>query len=93
MPLPSPTVIRVTNGNSGELVINVKAVKNARSYMVRYREEEGPSESSKTSSFMNSRNMRLTGLAKGKTYVLQVQVLGGSQGESDWSDPVSHMAM
>ncbi|HEY3663981.1 MAG TPA: fibronectin type III domain-containing protein [Chthoniobacterales bacterium] len=41
----------------------------------------------------DSRHIIFDGLTAGKIYTIQVRALGGSTGESDWSDPVSHMAM
>jgi hypothetical protein len=35
----------------------------------------------------------LTNLTPGGTYSIQGRAIGGSTGYSDWSDPVSHMAM
>ncbi|MGH7976559.1 MAG: fibronectin type III domain-containing protein [Limisphaerales bacterium] len=35
----------------------------------------------------------LTDLTPGAMYSVQVRAVGGSTGYSDWSDPVSHMAM
>jgi len=33
------------------------------------------------------------GLTAGVTYVMQICAVGGTTGQSEWSDPVSHMAM
>ena len=35
----------------------------------------------------------LTGVTRGKEYTEQIRALGGSTGQSDWSDPSTHMAM
>jgi hypothetical protein len=43
--------------------------------------------------FTQARRMVLTNLIPGTTYTIQVRAVGGSTGHSDWSDPVSHMAM
>jgi hypothetical protein len=41
----------------------------------------------------SSKQIIFNGLTPGKTYTIQVRALGGSTGQSDWSDPSSHMAM
>lgn len=41
----------------------------------------------------DSRHIIFDGLLAGTTYTIQVRALGGSTGQSDWSDPVSHMCM
>jgi hypothetical protein len=43
--------------------------------------------------FTQARRMVLTNLTPGTTYAVEVRAIGGSTGYSDWSDPVSHMAM
>ena len=41
----------------------------------------------------DSRRIVFEGLTPGTIYTVQVRALGGSTGQSDWSDPSSHMAM
>lgn len=43
--------------------------------------------------FTQARRIVLTGLTPGVTYAVRVRAIGGSTGFSDWSDPISHMAM
>ena len=43
--------------------------------------------------FTQARGIVLSGLTPGNTYSVQARGIGGSTGYSDWSDPVSHMAM
>jgi hypothetical protein len=43
-------------------------------------------------SFKNSRSIIFGGLTAGLTYVLEVMAIGGSTGQSDWSDPATKMA-
>lgn len=38
-------------------------------------------------------NIIFDGLAREKDYTQPVRALGGSIGQSDWSDPSSHLAM
>ena len=37
--------------------------------------------------------MVVNGLTPGVVYTFQVRAVGGSTGYSEWSDPVSHMAI
>ena len=41
----------------------------------------------------DSQDIIFNGLTPGKTYTVQVRALGGSTGQSDWSDPSSHIVM
>ncbi len=41
----------------------------------------------------DSQHITFGGLKPGTNYTVQVRALGGSTGQSDWSDPSSHMAM
>jgi hypothetical protein len=41
----------------------------------------------------DSRRVAFLGLTGGTTYTIEVRALGGSTGQSDWSDPSSHMAI
>jgi chitodextrinase len=41
----------------------------------------------------DSQHITFDALTPGTNYSVQVRALGGSTGQSDWSDPSSHMAM
>ena len=41
----------------------------------------------------DSQHIVFNGLLRGKEYTVQVRALGGTTGQSDWSDPSTHMAM
>ena len=43
--------------------------------------------------FTQARRVVLENLTPGTSYTLQARAIGGSTGYSDWSDPVSHMAL
>jgi len=43
--------------------------------------------------FTQARRIVLQNLTPGTTYNIQARAIGGSTGSSDWSDPVSHMAL
>lgn len=90
--LGQPEVVAVDYGDSGELRPRVKAQANVRSYVGRIKEANG-SEFGPSLSFASSRKIVFDGLKAGVTYVMQVCAIGGSNGQSDWSEPVSKMAL
>ena len=95
-PLEQPVIARLDNANSGQLAAKVKAVRNAKCYEVRYAALNGqgtPGPWQTGGLFTDSRAMVFNTLTPGTTYNVQVRAIGGSDGYSDWSDPVSHMSM
>jgi hypothetical protein len=85
-------VLSADHGQSGEIKLRVVADPNVRSFVGRIKKatdgDFGP-----TLSFQSSRAILFQGLSAGVTYVMQLCAIGGSTGKSDWSDPVSKMAM
>ena len=90
--LPAPQIVTVEPVQTGELKVRVKADSNARSYVGRIKQSSG-SEFGPSISFASSRRILFKGLTAGATYVMQLCAVGGSTGQSDWSEPVSKMAM
>ncbi len=90
-PLDTPSIVQITNEMSTQLVVRVQGVDNARAYEAQVKNGTGGFLPAGT--FTQSRRMILTGLTPGQNYTVQVRAVGGSTGYSDWSDPVSHMAM
>jgi hypothetical protein len=94
--LEPPVIKDILNGNSGQLLVRVGPVKNAKAYEVRYAlapagQPQGPWQSGGL--FTNSRSMPINSLTPGQNYMFQVRAIGGSTGYSDWSNPVGHMSM
>ncbi|MGH7990730.1 MAG: fibronectin type III domain-containing protein, partial [Limisphaerales bacterium] len=89
-PLDKPSIAQITNEISGSLSVRVKGVANARAYEAQTKNGAGWTPAG---TFTQARNMVLPGLTPGQVYSVQVRAVGGSTGYSDWSDPVSHMAM
>ena len=94
--LTAPLIRDILNGNSGQLLVRVTPVKNAKAYEVRYAAVAaggvpGPWQSG--SLFTNSQSMPINGLTPGTNYTFQVRAIGGATGYSDWSDPSSHMSL
>jgi hypothetical protein len=90
-PLEQPTGLDIKNGTSGQLVASVNPVKNTSLYEGRIK---GPAGDLLPSVFTgDSQHITFDGLTPGTMYTVQVRALGGSTGQSDWSDPSTHMAM
>jgi hypothetical protein len=90
-PLDKPIGLVLDNGNSGQLVASVGPVKNTSLYEGRIK---GPTGDWLPSVFTgDSQHIIFDGLTPGLNYTAQVRALGGSTGQSDWSDPSSHMCM
>lgn len=90
-PLDHPLALVIKNGTSGQLVAKVSPVKNTSMYEGRAKAPTGDWLPSVFSG--DSQHITFDGLTPGVVYTLQVRALGGSSGQSDWSDPSSHMAM
>lgn len=89
--LEQPQGLVLKNGTSGQLVGTVSRVKNANMYEGRIKMESADWMPSVFTG--DSQHIIFDGLTAGKNYTAQVRALGGSTGQSDWSDPSSHMAM
>lgn len=88
--LDQPQGLVLKNGTSGQLVGSVTAVKNTSMYEGRIK---GPTGDWMPSIFTgDSQHITFEGLTPGTNYTVQVRALGGLTGQSDWSDPSSHMA-
>jgi hypothetical protein len=90
-PLDRPVGLRITNGSAGQLVGRVDKVKNASIYEGRVKADTGDWLPSVFTG--DSQHIVFAGLTPGKVYTMQVRALGGSTGQSDWSDPSTHMSM
>jgi hypothetical protein len=92
-PLLPPGAVSVKNGVAGQLTARLgHPVKNSNLY-------EGRASTNGGTTWLpsvftgDSRAVIFEGLTAGATYTIQVRALGGSTGQSDWSDPISHMSM
>ncbi len=94
--LPRPTGLRLVNGLTGQLLLTVDRVGNARCYEigVALLDDDGkPSPWTSGGLATKSRNMPVDGLVPGKMYAVQTRAVGGTTGYSDWSDPVVRRAI
>src|SRR5712691_6433369 len=89
-PLEQPQALVIKNDTSQRLSASVKPVKNTSMYEGRIK---GPADDWQPSVFTgDSQHITFGGLVPGTVYTIQVRALGGLTGQSDWSDPSSHMA-
>jgi hypothetical protein len=89
-PLERPSSVALKNGASGQLVASLAPVKNTSMYEGRIKGVSGDWMPSIFDG--DSQHIVFGGLTPGSTYTVQVRALGGATGQSDWSDPTSHMA-
>jgi len=90
-PLETPSGLVLKHGASGQLIAKVSPVKNTSMYEGRIKGLSGDWMPSIFDG--DSQHITFNGLKPGETYTAQVRALGGSTGQSDWSDPSTHMAM
>jgi len=93
-PLDNPSILSIDFGNTTELVLKVTRIAHAKCYEARMAvvgagNVPGPWQAA--GMFTGSRSMTVAGLVPGTTYMFQVRAIGGSNGYTDWSNPVSRM--
>ena len=96
LPLDTPTIVGVDNGNSGQLLVTVNPVANAKCIELRFAllgTGGAPGPWQNGGLFTYSRSMTVNGLTPGSMYQVEARAVGGSTGYSDWSDAVSHMSI
>ena len=95
-PLAVPHILRVKNGNTGQLILVARSIRNAGSYEVRQATvptNAPPASWVTIGAFTKARSIVINGLTSGTTYAFCVRAVGGSTGYSEWSDPIVHMSM
>lgn len=73
-----------------QLLVRLTPITNAKSYNMQTNTGNGTWVDAGI--FTQARRIVLEGLAPGTTYTIRGRAIGGSTGQSAWSDPVSHMA-
>ena len=91
LPLEQATSLVIRNGTTAQLIARVAPVKNTKLYEGRAKTATGDWMPSVFTG--DSQHIIFDGLTPGTIYTIQVRALGGSTGQSDWSDPSSHMCM
>jgi hypothetical protein len=89
--LSAPEILGIDYGQTGQLRLRVKGDRNRKVIQGRIKATGG--EFGPLVSFRNAREIIFAGLTAGTTYVMQICGLGGSTGKSDWSEPVSKIAL
>jgi hypothetical protein len=90
-PLDTPGISSINNSVSGQLTVRGQAVLNGRLYHVQMSKDGGTTWID-MGNFNGAQRMLLKPVTPGITYTVHFSALGGSTGESAWSNPVSCMA-
>lgn len=92
LPLDTPVGLILTNGDPGSLVGKVKPVKNTKMYEARASSDGGTIWLASVFT-SDSQHIIFPGLTPGVEYTCTVRALGGSTGQSPWSDVSKHRAL
>ena len=90
-PLDTPTILSVTNNGTTQVALRLSPVTNAKSYQIQFSTDNGKTWTL-AGAYPKARSIVLTNLTPGTTYMIQAQAIGGSTGQSGWSNPVSIMS-
>jgi hypothetical protein len=93
-PLPVPAITGVDQGQTGQLLVNIKAVPKARSYELRYgiAENGGAPAAWASTPVAAVRRASVANLKPGTVYAFQVRAVNRA-GCTDWSGPVFRMCI
>lgn len=90
-PLNQPGIITILNDMSGQLTVRGGSVLNGRVYKVQTSKDNGVTWTD-AGTFNGARSMVVTPTTPGTLYQVRFCALGGSTGQSPWSNPVACMA-
>jgi|GEM_PF-1343701 len=90
-PLDTPSILALFNNVSGQLTVRGQGVLNGRMYKARTSTDGGKTWT-EWGPFNGVRRMLLQPTVPGTTYMVEICALGGSTGQSPWSNPVSIMS-
>ena len=88
--LNPPQIVAVEFPQDGQLKARIVPDANTKSFVGRIKPVDG--EYGPTISFASSRKILFDGLSSGVKYMFQLMAIGGSTGQSDWSEPGEGMA-
>jgi len=91
-PLDTPQINSIDNSVSGQLTVRGATVLNGRMYQLQYSLDNGATWTNAGINYTGARRMLLMPTTPGKKYVAEICALGGSTGQSAWSNPMSIMA-
>ena len=89
--LDAPVIVDASYGQTGEIKLRVGGDANRKAVLGRIKPMGG--EFGPVVTFESSRKIMFDGLIAGTTYIMQLCGLGGSTGQSDWSEPVTKIAV
>ena len=94
--LAKPEIRDLVHGNTGQIILRVSPIANAHNYEVQHAligpgGTPGPWQPGGL--FSNSRGMPINGLTPGAEYAFRVRAVGGSTGDSDWSNVQNYRSM
>ncbi len=90
--LEAPVIVSAHQGpQTGEIKLRVKGDSNRKAIQGRAKALGG--EFGPVVTFKNTREIVFDGFIAGTTYIMQLCGLGGSTGQSDWSEPVTKIAL
>lgn len=90
-PLAQPAIISIANNVSGQLTMRGSGVLNGRNYQARTSTDGGKTWTL-WQPFNGARLMVLTPTLPGTLYMVEFCALGGSTGQSPWSNPITIMS-
>ena len=90
-PLVKTVILAILNEVSTQLLVRLNPQGNAYAYEGKMSTDGGKTWQP-AGTFRQARRIVVPNLVPGQTYTFIFRALGGSTGEGDWSDPVSHMA-
>jgi hypothetical protein len=67
-------------------------LSNGRMYLLRFSLDNGVTWTESATKYSSARRMLLTPTIPGKIYMIEICALGGSTGQSGWSNPMSIMS-
>jgi hypothetical protein len=88
--LAPPVIVAVQNGQAGQLRLRVAGDPNRRAIQGRIK-PVGSAEFGPVITFEGSRDIMFGALSAGVSYVMQLIGIGGSTGQSDWSESITKM--
>jgi len=91
-PLDTPAINSIDNSVSGQLTVRGTSVLNGRMYQLQFSLDNGATWTNTGVNYTGARRILLTPTTPGKTYLIQICALGGSTGQSAWSNAVGVMA-
>ena len=89
-PLPAPVISSLENAPDHQVIVRLGPVANAKSYEVQRKNGAGWEA---VGVFGSTRGIVLAGFTPGQVYEVRVRAVGGSLKYSEWSQPVSVMAV